>query len=57
MDTLIKDMAESINENLLKEEDEMFEKAWEKADINMEYTVETPEGVEEFFRKVRSVKW
>lgn len=59
MDTLIKDIAESINENFSKEEDDRlrFEKAWKEAGLD-DYVGElTVEEADEFFRKARALKW
>ena len=59
MDTLIKDIAESINENFSEEDNERlrFEKAWKEAGLD-DYVGElTVEEADEFFRKARALKW
>lgn len=59
MDTIIKDIAKSINENILNEDDELerFNRAWEAAGLNMKTEEMTVEEAEEFFRKARNLQW
>lgn len=60
MDTLIKDIAKSINENVLTEEEDerlRFEKAWREAGLDNYVGELTVEEADEFFRKARALKW